>query len=126
MWETTDLGSEDLLWTTTNFVGGIASQREGVCGTVSAAAVYLGLRHRCALDNKEQANRARAIAREQAREVVLSFTREYGDIICGKLVATDFSDPIAAQRFRDSRERINKCVGYVRFVIEKLYELETK
>jgi C_GCAxxG_C_C family probable redox protein len=126
MWETTDLGSEDLLWASTNFVGGIASQREGVCGTISAAAVYLGLRHRCALDNKEQANRARTIAREQAREVVLSFTRKYGNIICDKLVGVDFSDPIAAQRFRDSRERIDKCVGFVKYVIQKLYELETK
>jgi len=126
MWETTDLGSEDLLWASTNFVGGIASQREGVCGTISAAAVYLGLRHRCALDNKEQANRARAIAREQARELVLSFTREYGNIICDKLIGVDFSDPVAAQRFRDSKERIDKCVGFVKYVIQKLYELETK
>jgi C_GCAxxG_C_C family probable redox protein len=126
MWEITDLGSEDLLWATTNFVGGIASQREGVCGALSGAAVFLGLRQRCSLNNKEQADRARTIAREQAREVVLSFTREYGNIICGKLVGVDFSDPIAAQRFRDSGERMNKCVAYVRFVIKKLYELEIK
>lgn len=126
MWETTDLGSEDLLWATTNFVGGIASQREGVCGALSGAAVYLGLRHRCPLNNKEQADRARTIAREQARELVLSFTREHGDIICGKLTGINFYDPKAIQQFRDSGEWLRKCVGYVKFVIEKLYELETK
>jgi C_GCAxxG_C_C family probable redox protein len=126
MWETTDIGSEDLLWASTNFVGGIASQREGVCGAVSSAAVYLGLRNRCPINNKEQADRARTIAREQAREVVLSFTQEHGDIICGKLTGINSYDPKVIQQFRDSGEWMKKCVGYVRFIIKKLYELETK
>ena len=126
MWETTDLGSEDLLWATTSFVGGIASQREGVCGALSGAAVFLGLRHRCPINIKEQADRARTIAREQTHEVVLSFTREYGNIICGKLTGIDMYDPTAIQRFRESGEWMNKCVAYVRFVIKKLYELEIK
>jgi C_GCAxxG_C_C family probable redox protein len=126
MWEITDLGSEDLLWATTNFVGGIASQREGVCGAISAAAVFLGLRHRCSLNNKEQADRARTIAREQARELVLSFSREKGDIICAKLTGININDPVAIQKFRESGDWMKKCVGYVQFVIKKLYELETK
>ena len=126
MWEITDLGTEDLLWATTNFVGGIASQREGVCGALSGAAVFLGLRHHCSLNNKEQADRARTLAREQTREVVLSFTHEYGNIICGKLTGINAYNPVAIQQFRDSGEWMKKCVGYVKFVIKRLYELETK
>jgi len=126
MWETTDLGSEDLLWAATNFVGGIASQREGVCGALSGASIFLGLYHRVPLSNKAQADKARNSAREKARELVLSFAREHGNIICGKLTGIDFYDPAAMQRFRDSGEWMRRCVGYVQYVIKKLYELETK
>lgn len=126
MWETTDLGSEDLLWAATNFVGGLASQREAVCGTLSGAAIFLGLHYRVPLSNKGQADKARNTARERARELVLSFTQEHGNIICGKLTGIDFNDLIASQHFRDSGEWMRKCVGYVQYVINKLYELETK
>jgi len=126
MWETSDLGSEDLLWAATNFVGGIASRREAVCGVLSGAAIFLGLYYRVPLSNKEQADKARNAAREQARELVLSFTGEHGNIICGKLTGIDFNDSAALQRFRDSGEWMRKCVGYVQYVIKKLYELETK
>ncbi len=126
MWETSDLGNEELLWAATNFVGGIASQREGVCGALSGAAIFLGLHHRVSLSNKAQADKARTAARERARELVLSFTEEHGNIICGKLTGIDFYDSAALQRFRDSGEWMRKCVSYVQYVIKKLYELETK
>lgn len=124
MWETTDLGSEDLLWASTNFVAGIASQREAVCGAISGGAIYLGLRHRCPLSDKEKSNQARTISREQARELVLDFTREHGNIICGDLTGINVYDAAEIQRFRESGEWMRKCVGYVRYVIKKLYELE--
>jgi C_GCAxxG_C_C family probable redox protein len=126
MWEATDLGSEDLLWAATNFIGGIASQREAVCGVISSAAVYLGLRNRVPLSQKADADKARNKARELAREVVLSFDREHGNIICGKLTGIDFYDQAAVQHFRDSGEWMKKCVGYVQYVIRRLYELEKK
>ena len=125
MWETAGLGSEDLLWATTNFLGGIAGQREAVCGAISGAAVYLGLRYRCPLNNEAQADQARTLSREQARELVLSFSREKGDIICAKLTGIDVYDPVAIKKFRESGDWMKKCVGYVQFVIKKLYELET-
>ena len=126
MWEATDLGSEDLLWATTNFVGGIASQRQGVCGAVSGAAVFLGLRHRVPLADKERADRARQTSREKAAGLVQGFSHEYGTIICGELLGVDFSDPVAVKRFRDSGLQREKCGGYLRSVIKLLYELEDK
>lgn len=126
MWESSELGSEDLLWSATNFMGGIAGQRDAVCGAVSGAAVYLGLRHRVPLVDKERADKARWLSRAQMSDVVLSFSRQYGSITCGALVGIDFSDPVAVQRYRDSGQWLTKCTGYVQFIIEKLYELEAK
>jgi C_GCAxxG_C_C family probable redox protein len=125
MWETADLGSEDLLWATTNFLGGIAGQREAVCGAISGAAVYLGLRYRCPLNNKAKADQARTLSREQARELVSNFTHEFGDIICAKLTGIAVYDSVAIQKFRDSGDWMKKCVTYVQYIIKKLYELET-
>jgi C_GCAxxG_C_C family probable redox protein len=126
MWEATELGSEDLLWATTNFMGGIAGQRECVCGVISGAAVYLGLRHRVPLTDKELADKARLVSRGQTRDIVLSFTREFGNITCGGLVGIDWNDPVAVQRYRESGQWMAKCIGYVQFIIRRLYELEAK
>jgi C_GCAxxG_C_C family probable redox protein len=125
MWETSELGSEDLLWATTALHGGIAGQREATCGAVSGGVVYLGLRHRVPMANKEQAEQARLLIREHARQVVRSFTKEYGSIICCDVLGIDFSDPEAVQQFRESGRQREKCDSYVKFVIEKLYELES-
>lgn len=124
MWETSGLGSEDLLWSGINFIGGIAGQREGVCGAISAAAIYLGLRHRCPLDSKEQAKSARATAREQMNQLALSFKEQFGDIICEKLTRMDSTNMESTEGSRDSGGIANRCIGYVKYVIEKLYELE--
>ena len=55
MWETYELGNEDLLWSCIAFNGGIGGQQQAPCGAVSAAAVCLGLRHSCPLTEKQQA-----------------------------------------------------------------------
>jgi len=126
MWEATELGPEDLTWAATNFFGGIAGQQSGVCGAVSSAAVYLGLRHCVPLANKELADRARQASREQCARLVHDFTQQNGSIICSSLTGVAFSDPVARQRFRDSGEWQRKCGGYVRSLIKMLYDLEGK
>ena len=126
MWEAYELGSEDLLWAGTNFMGGIAGQQQAPCGAVSAAAVYLGLRHRCSLADEDTAEQARVIAREQASKLVQSFTEKFGAIICRDLLGFDFSDTETARQFRESGAWKEKCDNYVQYVIEKLYELDEK
>lgn len=127
MWETTELGSEDLLWATTTFNGGIGGQQEAVCGAVSAAAVYFGLHYRCPTTDKQLADIARRTARKEARNLVDGFSKQYGDIICKRLLGVDFSDSEALKRFRDSGEWQRKCDGFTQFVLERLYEhLESK
>jgi len=126
MWEAYELGNEDLLWASTAFNGGIASHQQAPCGAVSSSAVYLGLRHRCSLAEKEKAQEARLRARQDASEVVKSFTDKFGTIICRDLLGFDFSDTEAARRFREEGIFKEKCNKYVEFIIEKLYELDSR
>jgi len=126
MWEAYELGNEDLLWSATAFNGGIAGQQQAPCGAVSASAVCLGLRHRCSLADKEKAQEARLSARQDASEVVTSFTDKFGTIICRDLLGFDFSDTEAARRFREEEIFKEKCNKYVEFIIEKLYELDSQ
>ncbi len=126
MWETYGLDNEDLLWSCTAFQGGIGGQREAVCGAISASAVCLGLRHRCSLDEEQKANQARLDARKEASELVESFAKNFGDIICQTLVGVDLSNPEVARHFRESGMWEEKCNNYVQFVVEKLYELDAR
>ena len=126
MWETNELGSEDLLWAATAFNGGIGGQQRATCGAVSAATVYLGLRARCSLGEAERANQARQNARRDANELVKSFAEKFADIICLNLLGIDFSQPGAYRQFQESGIWKEKCNNYVQFVVEKLYELDAR
>jgi len=126
MWEAYELGNEDLLWSCIAFNGGIGGQQQAPCGAVSASAVCLGLRHRCSLSEKEKAQQARLDARQDASELVKSFTEKFGSIICRELLGFDFSDSEARRKFQESGIWKEKCDNYVQFAIEKLYELDEK
>ncbi len=126
MWETSGLGSEDLLWSAIAFNGGIAGQREAVCGALSGAAVYLGLKHRVPLINSVQAQQAKDFARKEASQIVVDFKNNYNAIVCEKIVGIDFSDPVVVKHYRESGKWIEKCTGVVQYVLTRLYELEDK
>ena len=115
-----------MLWSCTAFNGGIGGQQQAPCGAVSASTVCLGLRHRCSLAEKERAKQARLDARQDASELVRSFTEKFGTIICRDLVGLDFSKEGAYRQFLESGIWKEKCDNYVQFVIEKLYELDER
>jgi len=123
MWESEGLGPEDTLWAATVFHGGIAGQQKAPCGVVSAAAVCLGLRHRCPVDDKERASEAREAARGEARRFVEEFLEEFGGVSCGELLGFDFSNEVEARKFRDSGMWRDKCDNYVKFAVRRLYAL---
>lgn len=126
MWEAYELGSEDLLWACIAFNGGIAGQQQAPCGAVSASAVCSGLLHRCSLSDKETAKQSRLDARQDASEIVKAFTEEFGTIICRDLIGLDFSKAEEYRQFRESNIYKEKCDKYVKFVIEKLYEIDER
>ena len=124
MWEAYGLDNEDLLWAGVAFSGGIAFQQQAPCGAVSASAMCLGLRHRCSLAEKQRAQQARLDARQDASELVKSFTERFGTIVCRDLLGLDFSRPEAYREFVESGIWKEKCDKYVQFAIEKLYQLD--
>ena len=126
MWEAYELDNEDLLWASTAFSAGIGGQQQAPCGAVSSSAVCLGLRHRCPLAEKDRAEQARLDARQDASELVRSFTEKFGTIICRDLLGLDLSNPEARRQFRESGIWKEKCDNYIQFVIEKLYELDDR
>ena len=126
MWEAYELGNEELLWSGIAFNGGIAGQNQAPCGALSASAVCLGLRQRCSLADKQKARQARLDIREDAGELVKSFSERFGGIICRDLIGFDFSKPEAYRQFQESGIGKDKCDKYVQFVIEKLYALDEK
>ena len=126
MWEAYGLQNEDILWTCIAFNGGIAGQQSAPCGAISAATVCIGLRNHCPLTDKPRAKQGRLDAREDASRLVRSFTDRFGAITCRELIGIDFSKPEAYRAFLESGLSQNKCLKYVEFVIEKLYEIDSK
>ncbi len=107
-----------MVWAGSNFFGGMTRHREGVCGTVAAMAVYLGLLHRCTPADKEKFEKVN----RQSFELAQAFKDEFGSIICQELLGiTDYNEEERARFFAEKRY-VTKCHGYVRFIIEKLFE----
>lgn len=126
MWQAYGLRNEEFLWAGIPFMSGISGQQQAPCGAVSAAAVALGLRHRCPLDDKRAAKQAREAVRRSASHMVQAFSSKFGDITCRGLLNIDFSQTGEYKRFRESGIWKEKCERYVQFVIEQLYDLEAQ
>lgn len=126
MWEKYELGNEDFLWTCIPFMGGISGQQQAPCGAVTAGSIALGLRHKCSISDKEKADAARKTIRNCAEELVKSFNETFGGLSCMEVVGIDFSKPGAYKEFLASGVWKDRCVKYVEFVIEKLYEFEDR
>jgi hypothetical protein len=124
MWEAYDFENEDFLWAGIPFLGGIGGYQNAPCGVVSAAAVCLGLRHRCPMKDKKRAKQARHAVRTFSANIVMEFDRHYGAINCRELIGMDFSKPGEYQKFLESGVWKDKCEKYVAFMIERLYALE--
>jgi C_GCAxxG_C_C family probable redox protein len=124
MWEAYGLENEDLLWASIPFMGGISGHQQAPCGVVSSSVVCLSFRHRCSLEDKEKAKKARNKIRMRAGELVKEFEKNFGTIVCRDLVGLNFSNPLEYRKFSDSatfRERCNKAIE---FGIDMLYVFE--
>ena len=124
MWEAYGLGNESMLWASMGLRGGIAGQQRASCGALSSAAVCLGLRHAHPLADELQADNAKDKVYSKARELADAFVDKFGAAACIDLVGVDFSDEAARKKANESGLIEEKCHNYIRFVIEKLYELD--
>jgi hypothetical protein len=126
MWEAYGLENEDFLWAGIPFMGGISGNQMAPCGSISAAAVCIGLKHRCSLSDNAKAKANRTAARHYAGKLVQDFTRDFGDITCRGLLKLDFTKPGAYQQFRESGVWKDTCEKYMEYIIDKLYDFEDK
>ena len=115
-----------MIWAGATFFGGISGHQEGVCGAVSAVGIALGLRYRDNSGEKEKERKAREQAIRKTGEIVKQFKERFGTIVCIDLVGVDFSDPVAARRHFENPPCgiTDTCPDFVRFVVEKMVELE--
>ena len=118
--------NEDFLWAGTALRGGIAGQQQATCGAVAAGAIFLGLKNRRSLNDKDKVEAARKAANEDAAELVKSFIEKFGAVTCIGLTGVDFSDEKAMKQAIDSGLFEEKCNKQAQFVVEKLYELDNK
>lgn len=123
MWEANGKGDDAMLWAGTNFYGGISRHREGVCGAVSAMAVYLGFRFRSTGTDDAQITEAKLAAREKAGLLTQEFKDKYGSIVCNELLDIPDTGEEDVKRYMKSEQRQEQCNGYVRFVVEQLFDL---
>lgn len=126
LWESFDLGNEDILWTGINFMGGFSGQQEAPCGALSAGVVCLGLLHRAPLADKKRTKQARQRARQDADALVRGFKADFGNISCRQLVGFDFSQAGEYQRFQESGRWNDTCMRFVQFVIERFYGFDER
>lgn len=115
-----------LFWAGFALYGGIAGQQRATCGTISAAAVYLGLRHRMPLTDKEIVTRERKIIEKEANGLAKEFIQKFGSTICIELVKLDLSIPENWKKYEEENITAKTCDLFVKFVLEKLYETEVK
>ena len=115
---------EDLFWAGFALYGGIAGQQRATCGAVAASAVYLGLRHRMPLADKDKVAKERKIIEQEANGLAKEFTEKFSSNICIELVKLDLSIPENWRKYEEENITAKTCDLFVGFVIEKLYELE--
>ena len=98
--------------------GGIARMGEA-CGTVSGAALALGLRDHLASQAGLPVDRART--REQLQRLMLDFRAEFGSLRCRDLTGVDLSTPNGHDLFDESGGR-NRCQEFVAWMCDRLPE----
>jgi glutaredoxin len=83
----------------------------------------MGLVCRAPKEEKAQVKQARHRARLGANNLVARFSATFSGLTCRELVGYDFSVPGAYQEFLESGVWENTCMSYVRFAVERVYEL---
>jgi hypothetical protein len=125
MWEAYGLKNEDFLWAGMTLWGGFGGQQQqGTCGAMAGSAVFLGLKHRTPLKDKEKVAAAKKSASAEAGGLAKSFFQKFGAVSCSDLTGVDFSDPIATKQAIEGGLFARVCDKLVEFVIDKMYEMD--
>ena len=102
----------------TGFCGGVGSTHRHICGALSGAVMATGIAF-----GRDRAEESREKALNLVKELLRSFHREFGSTECYELVRFDPDDERFSEKWGAWNMQEEKCVHYVRFVVERWLEL---
>lgn len=126
MLEAYGMDDETLPWVSANFLGGVARHRQAACGAVNSAAILLALREKIDSADETARHDARERAREKAGKFADDFTEKFGSLLCGDLLPEGLDTPEKFTAFKEQGGWDDYCIAYVKWAVEKLYELDSE
>ena len=102
----------------TGFCGGVGSTHRHICGALSGAVMATGI-----VFGRERAEENREKALSLIRKLLRGFRQEFGSTQCHDLVRLDPDDERFSEKWSAWNMREEKCVHFVRFVVERWLEL---
>jgi len=102
----------------TAFGGGIG-RCGSICGALTGGIMAIGIKY----GTNEPFLEKRLKAYELAQKLYKRFERQHGSVLCRELIGYDLSNPEELEKARESKVFEEKCVNFVRDVVETLVEL---
>lgn len=101
----------------TGFGGGAGSTHQYICGALSGAVIATGIAF-----GRERAEESRERANNSIKELLRGFRQEFGSVNCYELVGIPYEEEKWSERWQAMNMR-DRCVDFVRFVVERWLEL---
>ena len=102
------------------YLGGGVGRTGATCGTITGAALALGVRDLHSPDT--WAGRAPEGV-EQLQAIVADFTAHHGHTTCRELTGCDISTPEGYAAFKDRDMAEHRCAGFVDWMCERLAQV---
>jgi len=101
----------------TGFGGGVGSSHRYICGALSGAVMATGIAF-----GREEAWESREKANNIIKELLRGFRQEFGSVNCYELVGIHYEEEDWSEKWQAMNMR-DRCVEFVRFVVERWLEL---
>jgi len=101
----------------TGFGGGMGSTHRYMCGALTGAVIATGIAF-----GREEAWESRDRALDLIKELLRGFRQEFGSVNCYELVGIPYEEEEWSEKWHAMNMR-DRCVHFVRFVVERWLEL---
>ncbi len=101
----------------TFFGGGVGSTHRQMCGALTGAVIATGIAF-----GREKPRENRGEGVDLVKELLRNFRREFGSVNCYELVGIPYEEEEWSEKWQAMNMR-DRCVEFVRFVVERWLEL---
>lgn len=115
--ESLGVESELLPRIATGFGGGVGSAHRYMCGALTGAVIATGIAF-----GREKTWESREEAVNLIKGLLRGFRQEFGSVNCYELVGIPYEEEDWSEKWQ-AMNMGNRCVGFVRFVVERWLEL---